>query len=252
MQNYGKQIKWSTINAPKPTGGICEDYSYEGRASEDDHENEAGDHAATIQHDKMADLSWSTKLTSDAKVPVLTNTAGCKVSINTILTGGALFSQITETWGIKAARRLQCSAQHFPDLPNGGSAIEATLADLDEITSQPICFPEEEIAWGMNGIGSALGIVQTFSITQSVRLTPYSEGGKIVTVIASLFQMRFNLQVIALPTAALPEPGMTLALNNAPARFKTGNFISTAAERARMADGVLYDISSRWTPALAA
>lgn len=37
MQNYGKQIKWSTIDAPNPAGGICEDYSYEDGGSEDDY-----------------------------------------------------------------------------------------------------------------------------------------------------------------------------------------------------------------------
>ena len=252
MQNYGKQIKWSTVGAPNPAGGFCENYSYQERKSQDDHEDDAGDHGATVTHDKIGAISFGTKLTSDAQIPVLGEDGACKIAITGISTGGVLLSQVVETWGLKAPRRLSVSATHFPDLASGGSTSAADLDDMPELTSPPIVFPGGKLAWGTKGVASALGIVQALTITQTVRLTPYSEEGKIVAVIASLFQMTFNLKVLALSTATRPATDAELTLSTAPERFKTGNFITDASEAFRGTDGVLFDVNARWAPSLAA
>lgn len=252
MQNYGKQIKWSTVGAPNPAGGLCENYSYQDRVTQDDHEADNGDHAATVIHDRQGSISFATKLTDDATVPVMADNAGCKIAITGIATGGVLLSQVVESWALKAPRRLQVSATHYPDLTAGGSDVAADLTAIDEITTPPIVFPGGRLAWGTKGVSSALGIVQGLTITQSVRHSPESEEGKIVCCITSLFQMSFQLQVLALAAAVRPATGQELALTAAPGRFKTGNFIVDASERYRGAAGTIFDITARWAPSLAA
>lgn len=248
MKNYGKGIKWSTIGAPNPAGGICEEYLYSGQFSEDDHDQEDGDHFATILHDRMGELSWGTKLTDDATIPVLEG--GCLVSVSGISAGLVLLREVVESWGLREKRSLRAQAQHFPDA-TGGDTDAAALDEMPEITSPPICFPAGKLAWGTKGVASTLGIVQRFTITQSVTLTPYSEEGKIVSVIACNFQLRYVLEVLALTGAARPEEGQELTLSTAPDRFEAGNFITRAAERSRLRDGVMFEIDARWTPALA-
>jgi hypothetical protein len=250
MQNYGKQIKWSTVGAPNPAGGFCENYSYQERHAQDDHEDDSGDHGVTVLHDNTGAIAFASKLTSDAVIPVISDTGGCLIEITGLSTGAVLLSQVVESWGIKAPRRLSCSAAHFPDLTAGGSSTAATLEAVPAITTPPIMLPAGKIAWGTKDIESALGIIQAFTITQTVRLSPYSEEGKIVAVIASLYQMTYNLQVLALSAATRPANGQALALATAPARFKTTNFIVDGTERFRGSDGVIFDINARWAPSL--
>jgi hypothetical protein len=250
MQNYGKQIKWSTVDAPNPAGGLCENYSYQERFAQDDHEGDDGEHAVTVLHDQMGVIAFGTKLTDTATIPVITDASGCKIAITGVTTGGVLLSQVVETWGLKTPRRMTASASHFPDLTAGGSAVEAALDAMPVLTTPPIMFPGGKIAWGTKGVASALGIVQSFSITQTVRLTPYSEEGKIVAVVASLFQMAYNLKVLALTAAARPASGQAMTLSTAPERFKTTNFIVDGAEQFRGSDGVLFDVNARWAPSL--
>lgn len=245
---YGKQIKWGTTLAPNPAGGICENYSYQETGESDDHPDN-GVLAAVIHHNKMGNIRFGSKLTADALVPVLGNGGGCKIAITGLATGGILLSRVVETWGVQQARRLECEAGHYPDLGAGGSSAEADLTELAALTSQPICYPTGKVAWGLGGTKSALGIIQSLTITQSVVLTPYPEDGKIVTVVASLMQMQFQLQVLAVTAAARPARDSALVLTDAPERFKATNFITDATEGFRNSDGVLFDISARWMPA---
>lgn len=246
--NYGKQIKWSVL-ATNPVGGFSTDFDYTENNSEDDHEDGQGNLGATILHDLVGDFSFSSKLTHDAWVPVLGTDGACKIAIDSITGGACLLNQVVETGGLKLPRVVQFQGQHFPDLTAGGASDEVDEGVIDGVTSPPICIPAGRLGWGTGHMASALGIIQRYSITQTIRLSPYSEGGKIVAVIASLFQMRFQLQVLALAAATRPATRMPLVLSTAPERFQANNVITSAQETHRENDGVMYTINSRWAPA---
>lgn len=252
MQNYGKQIEWSTTGSPHPAGGIAENFSYREQQSEYDHDGDDGELHATVLYDKRGEISFSTSLSDDANIPVLGNDSACRIAVTGYEDGGVLLTRVLERWGLNQPRNMDASATHYPDLGAGGAGGDATLGNIDPITSPPILTPGGKLAWGTAPVTSALGIVQSFTIEQTVAHDIFSENGKIVAVVTRMFMMKLDLEVVAISGATLPATGAALTLSGSPARFQTGNIITAAEERARKSQGVVMSISSKWAPAYTA
>jgi len=251
MQQYGSRVWYGTGGINSPVQGICQNFTATEQGSTLDEPDENGDHAAHILYDLIFNLSWRSKVLGNGKIPIIGNSGGCKVTVTDYV--NVLLQSVTETGGNNKTRELQMSAVSYPDL---GTGATGAMASEQAVVIPPnvggLVYPLGKVLWGTPDTKTTLGLIQEFSVTQQVKHNPHSEDGKIRNVVVNGFEITFDLSVIAYEGQAAPRVGDELTLTQAPPVFQASNFITSARREFTIASGVVYAVSSRWTPALLA
>lgn len=224
MKIFGPNIEFSTVNAPKPISGICENYSYK-RSEQFSEVPGAGEIAALVRHGRKGALSFSS--TPPGNITSLGVRAGGLLTLNDPQAAGGivLITQAGAKWQRGQAMTMDAQATHYPDI-TGDPAGDITVADFALANGDgALQLPTDKVWWGTSGIeGIVPGIVQSCSISEQIQVQEEEGSGensdKIVAVIAHSYKATASMEIIT--TASLPDIGSSLEV--------FGNFIVTDAE----------------------
>jgi hypothetical protein len=251
VQLYGTALNWSTLNSPKPCGGIAENYTYrDSYANVGEVEDEDLELAAVALTGQFGDISFDGTVTDDTTdLPDLSE--GAKIAITGLATGTVLLTELVERWAINQAKTFNARASHFPKVVGGSGASAGSFSGVSPTqTVAPIIRPGGKVVWGTKGLTSSLGIVQSLVITQSLKLSPeMDEAGDTVFVAASGYRRRIQLEVLALAAQSAPALNATLTVGGAPAHG-SGAFNVSVERKFTKGKGVIYTVDGLWAPNL--
>lgn len=193
MKYYGT-IKFSTVEAPKPIEGICENFTYR-RADTVSEVMGEDDLAAVVIHAAKGELSFSS--TPEGDVTALGVRAGAELTISGISGGKIIVSSISARWQRGQAMTMNAQAVHYPDLGTSTGSITTASIGLSRVAG-PLQLPADKVWWGVEGIASPVaGIVQSLSITESAQLQEEEDGtGDIVAVAVYGYKATASLEVL--------------------------------------------------------
>jgi hypothetical protein len=208
MKLYG-DIKFSTVDAPNPIGGICESFSYK---TADQVEKIMGveDLVAVILHGRKGEISFSS--TPEGGVTSLVVRAGNELTITGVSGGKILVTQSSARWQRGSAMTMEAQATHYPDLGASGEGdITQGSITLTRLAG-PLQLPANKVWWGVEGIeGPLAGIVQSCSISESVQVQEEEDKDGKITMLA-LYGYEATATIEMLTNAAKPELGEELDL----------------------------------------
>lgn len=248
-------VKWSTATSPKLFSGIAENYNYRHNAQKSDTDNDDGERAISVLHGLTGDISFEVTIT-DASTDLPDLLDGSKITVvdaDNISGGTVLLTEIVERWQLGSDKMASARATHYPLVVGGAGAAAGTYSGVSPVqVAPPIIIPGGSVVWGTKGLTSALGIVQSLTVTQTVQHKPEpDEAGQIVQVTTHGYFRRIALEVVAKGDAVCPAIGTTLAVTGAPAHA-AGAFVTGADDRRRKGQKGTIAVEAEWFPAMAA
>jgi len=200
MKLYGPNISYSMIGSPGITGvtGIAENFSYEDSIQVQDGLVD-GDIGYTIEHGEKGAISF--EVSPPANITALPARAGATLAIDGITTGKIICQSVTAKWQRGQKMQIDVKAMHYPYLSDTTSgSLQAGSITLSGGTGG-LVLPNGKIWWSTEGITPVVdGIVQSFSLSESVQLQE-EEGsgenvGKIVAVIIHSYKGKGSMEVL--------------------------------------------------------
>lgn len=246
---YGT-LTWGTIGAPELFSGEIVNYSFEKMRQETLEEDAAGENMALILDRPKGELSFEVKIT-DESIDYLNLATGAAIAVTgeAEITGGVVLVQrAVEKWRVGAAKTAAISATWYPDVVQSSPASVGTMsAFTPSQTGLTIVTPAAKIVYGTFGMSHAAGIIQSLEIEQQWTLSDGepTPDGKIVGVLASGYQRRIRLEMLA--TGAMPTEGSTLAITGAPAHAG-GYKIMRSRKVQAVRRAKLYSVEALWLP----
>lgn len=248
---YGASIQWSTLNAPQPIGGICENFTYRESVNPQEVEDEHMDLAAVALTGKTGEISFDGKIT-DLSTDIPDISDGCKISVSGYTGGTILVAEVVERWQEGQPKTFSVRATHYPSCTGGSGGSAGTFSGVSPSSqTAPVIRPNGKVIFGTKGLTSTLGIVKGLTITQTVKFaTETDESEEIVFVAAGGYRRRIQLDVLALSTAAAPATNATLTVAGAPAHG-SGAFNVSVEKKFTRGKGAMFSLDGMWFPALA-
>lgn len=209
MKTYGT-IKYSTVDAPKPISGICENYNYKSAEQVYEVTDESGDLAGVVLHGKKGELSFSS--TPGGAVTALGVRAGAELTITGISTGKVVVTQSAASWQRGQAMTMNAQASHYPDISGSGVGTITPQAITLANDGEALVIPTDKVWYGVGGLSAPVaGLVQSCQITESVQAQEEEDAdGKIVAVVLYGYKASASLEVLT--AAAPPVPGSVMEL----------------------------------------
>ena len=206
MKRYGT-IEYSTVNAPQPIAGICENYNYKSGDQVYEIMGES-DLEGIVIHGRKGEVSFSS--TPPGDVTALGVRAGAELTITGINTGKVVVTQSSARWQRGQPLTLEAQATHYPNVTATASGT-ITPATLElERDGGPLQLPTDKVWFGTNGLtGPVAGIVQSCSITETVQSQEEEDGaGEIVAVVLYGYKASASMEVLT--SSAAPALGTVL------------------------------------------
>jgi hypothetical protein len=218
MKTYGT-VKFSTVDAPQPISGICENFNYRNSDQVFEHMGQQ-DIAAIVMHGRKGELSFSSS--PPGTVTALGVRAGAELVVSAITGGKIIVASASARWSRGAAMILEATATHYPDLSATGTGTITPATITLARTAGPVQLPTDKIWYGVEGItGAVAGIVQAAGISESVQFQEEEDGdGKIVALAVYGYKATGTMEILT--SAAPPALGTELDL--------FGGFRITSAE----------------------
>lgn len=249
---YGT-LTWGTVGAPALFSGEIINYNFEKMRQETLEEDAAGENMALILDRPKGELSFEVKIT-DASVDYLNLASGAAIAVSgeeEIDGGIVLVQRAMERWRVGAAKTAAISATWYPDVTQASPASVGTMsAFTPSQAGLTIVTPAAKIVYGTFGMTHAAGIIQSLEIEQQWTLSDGepTPDGKIVGVLASGYQRRIRLEMLA--TGDMPEEGATLTITGAPAHAG-GYKIMRSRKVQAVRRAKLYSVEALWLPLFA-
>lgn len=234
MKYYGN-IKFSTVDAPKPLSGICETFSYKSGDQVYEIMGES-DLEGIVLHGRKGELSFSS--TPPGDVAALGVRAGAELVVSGISGGKIVVLSSTARWQRGQPMTMEAQATHYPSLSTAasGAITPATMAFAGD--GGPLVLPTDKVWFGVHGIAAPVpGIVQSLSITESVTAQEEADGsGDIVAVALYGYKASGSLEILtsgavpAVGSALEPFDDVVFRVTNAEERWNKGQMRSVALE----------------------
>lgn len=237
MKTYGS-IKYSTVDAPQPIAGICENFNYKIGDQVYEVMGES-DLAALVMHGRKGTLSFSS--TPPGSATALGVRAAAELTVTGVTGGKVLVMQSSAKWQRGQAMVFDAQANHYPSLAGTaeGTITPATITLLRG-ASVALQLPTASVWFGVEGLTPVVAeaIVQSCSITESVQAQEEEDAiGDIVAV--ALHSYKATAQMEVLTDGAIPEIGSdleafgTFRILNAEEKWAKGS------TRSIMVDGII-------------
>ena len=230
MKTYGS-IKFSTVDAPQPISGICENYTYKTADQIYDIMGES-DLEGIVIFGRKGSISFSS--TPPGTVVALGVRAGAELTISGLTAGKILITQSSAKWQRKQPMVMDAQATHYPSLTATavGTLTPATITLAR--TAAALQLPTDKVWFGTESLtGPVSGIVQSCTVSETVQVQEEEDAaGDIVAV--ALYGYKANGTMEIITSAAIPELGSTLEA--------FGTFKVTSAEE-KWAKGQMRSIS---------
>lgn len=234
MKTYGA-IKFSTVDAPKPISGICENYNYKSAEQVFEVTDESGDLVGVVIHGRKGELSFSSM--PGGAVTALGVRAGAELVITGINTGKVLVTQASASWQRGQPMTMSAQASHYPDIADAGVGTITPQAIALANGGAALVIPTAKVWYGVGGIDAPVaGLVQSCQISESVQaLEEEDADGKIVAVVLHGYKATASLEILtaAAPPASGSEMelfGATFRVTSADERWVKGQTRSVALE----------------------
>ncbi len=209
---YGP-IEWSTVGAPNPLTGICENFT---RRIGDQLFKVPGeaDIAGAVLHGRKGELNFSSK--PPGTVTALPIRAGAEMSVSGISGSKIIAARISANWRRGQPLTFDATANEYPGLGSGVGSITPGSLTFSR-TAKALQFPADQIWWGTESVPKAglTGIVESLAIEESVQFDETQdddqEGSPIVAVVVYDYEGTARLEILTAATE-LPEDGDVLTL----------------------------------------
>lgn len=196
---YGSNIKWSTVDAPKPMSGICEGFTYRVGDQVFRVPGESG-FVGAVLHGKKGEMQFSS--TPTGAVTALGVRAAAELTVTGYSAGKILVMRVSASWRRGQPMVFDASANHYPGL--SGSAVGTiTLGTITLArTAGALQLPVDKVWWGTEGVPKAgmSGIVESCQIEESVTADETQdddqEGSPIVAVALDDYQSTVRLEIL--------------------------------------------------------
>lgn len=204
---YGSNIKWSTVDAPKPMSGICEGFTYRVGDQVFRVPGESG-FVGAVLHGKKGEMNFSS--TPAGTVTALGVRAGAELTVSGYPTGKILVMRVSASWRRGQPMVFDATANHYPGLGSGTGTLTPGSITLSR-TAGALQLPTDKVWWGTEGVPKAglEGIVESCVIEESVTADETqdddAEGSPIVAVVLDDYQSTARLEILTADDA--PESG---------------------------------------------
>ena len=236
MKTYGP-ISYSTVGAPTPITGICENFSYKDLETLTEVMDQ-GEIAALVSHGRKGQISFSS--TPPATVTELGVRAGNSIDISSIVEGTNIVTTADAKWQRGQPMVMSAQATNYPYLSTttSGNIVHASLA-LAHGSAGALVLPTDKVWYSTAGLtGPVAGIVQSCSISETVQIQEEEEGsGKITSIVIHGYKATASMEILS--SASIPALGSTLAafggfrIQSAEEKYAKG------AVRSIMVEGIL-------------
>jgi len=249
MHNYGTVITWSTVSAPKPFGGIAENYSYKDAYQEERIPGENGSTAALILRLRKGDISFDSTAT-DESTDFLDLSSGAGITVSGLSAGVVICTEAVEKWTKGEAKNLALKATHYPNITGSGPAA-GTLAANTPTQSGLIIHPNAKVIWGTTGLSHTAGNVESLTLTQKWEVKEHDNGMQYDAVRVENFERRINLDILCVGANPAP-PALDSVLVVAGAPAHAGNMVVVNHE-IKWAKGreKMFTVEAMWLASLA-
>lgn len=208
MKTYGSNITFSTVNAPKPISGICENFNI--KIGDTIYRVPGEDTlAGLVIYKAKKELSFSS--TPPGTVTALGVRAAAELTISGFTGGKILVTRAEARWQRGQALVMSAAANHYPALGNttAGSITAATMAF--EGGEGPIVLPTDKVWFGTRGLTAPVaGIINSVTIAETVQVQEEEDGtGDIVGVVLHGYEATCSMEVLTSVDA--PDNGSVMS-----------------------------------------
>ena len=247
MQGYGTTpTHWSTIDAPNPVTGICEDFTIDPKNKRDDIKDASGEFSGVITSAFKTELSWNYTFNSSS-MDFLDLSTGSKLAVTGFTAGGNLAIKAVERWAKGQPKKGSINATNYPDLVTGGSGASAgTLSAVSPaITSYPYQFPTGQYIMGTAVLTHASGSIESMELTQEwTSIEEILLGEKITGVILSAFKRMIQIELLL--TGTIPAVGSTLVVSGAPSHASGFIILTPPKSMYKIGKSMMVSFQADW------
>jgi hypothetical protein len=207
MKTYGANIHFSTVNAPQPISGICENFTM--KTADSVFRIQGEDQlAGLVIHGAKTELSFSS--TPPGTVATMGVRAAAELTISGLTGGKILVTRAEARWQRRQPLVMSASSNHYPVLGNGtGSINAATMTFSGE--EGPLVLPTDKVWFGTRGLSAPVaGIINSVSIVETVQVLEEEDGtGGIVGVVLYGYEATCSMEVLT--SVGMPDQASVMS-----------------------------------------